>query len=148
MSRRTDSPSKRTPEILADLLAGHADAARSGHDAARRYLENAIQHNRSMPNAVKFFVYDLLCVACAGLELAERRDEAIALAARYLPDAQEETLRQFTEYLPTIALYEQGIRAASADDRLEDALGFCEAAIALGLGKVYERKAESLRRRL
>ncbi len=148
MSRRTDTCSKRTPEILEDVLSGHQEAVRNGPDHARRYLESALGHNKSMPNAVKFFVYDLLAGACAELELDERRDEALELAWQYTEAAGEDTERAFREYLPTAKLFDVGVRAALELGDVELAVQWCERAVGLGLGAGFERKAEGLRRRL
>ena len=148
MGKRLEPTGKKTPEILVDLLAGHTDAVRDGPDAARRYLENALQYNRSMPNAVKFFTLDLLASACADLGIDERRDEALALAWQHLEAAQADTGRQLTEYLPTAKMFDVGLRAAVDIDDIETAVLWCDRAIALGLGRAFERKAENLRRRL
>jgi hypothetical protein len=148
MARRTDTCSKRTPEILQDVLSGHQEAARNGPDHARRYLESALGHNKSMPNAVKFFVYDQLAGACAELDLDERRDEALALAWQYTTEAQEDTERAFRAYLPTAKLFDVGVRAALDLGDVEAAVLWCERAVGLGLGAAFERKAEGLRRRL
>ena len=148
MARRTDTCAKRTPEILEDVLGGHREAALHGPDHARRYLESAVGHNKSLPNAVKFFVYDLLAAACAELDLDERRDEALALAWQYTAEAQEDTERAFREYLPTARLFDDGVRAALDLGDVEAAVLWCERAVGLGLGAAFERKAEGLRRRL
>jgi hypothetical protein len=55
------APIRKTPaEILADLLAGHADARFGGAEKGKKYLLNFFARANSIPNAVKFFLYDLL----------------------------------------------------------------------------------------
>lgn len=146
MSKRTDPCRKRPNEILADLLEGHRVAALDGPDQARKYLERVIDGNRSLPNASKFFVYDLLAEACARSGAHERRDEAVALARRYLPFAQEDAERECKAYLPEIRCFERGIAAAVDGGDFEQALVLCEEAVALGLGRAYEAKAQSIGR--
>lgn len=148
MGKRLEPSGKKTPEILADLLTGHTDAVRDGPDAARRYLENALRNNRSMPNAVRFFLFDLLAHACAELGLDERRDEALALGWQHLDAAKEDLARQVDEYMPNARLFDVGLRANVDKDDIEQAVLWCERAIAHGLARAFERKAENLRRRL
>ena len=112
MSKRTDPCRKRPAEILADLLEGHRQAAFGGPAQARKYLERVIDGNKSLPNASKFFVYDLLAEACAKTGAEERRDEAVAQALHYLPFAQEDAPRECKAYLPEIRCFERGIAAA------------------------------------
>ncbi len=146
MSKRTDPCRKRPAEILADLLEGHRQAALEGPAQARKYLERVIDGNKSLPNASKFFVYDLLAEACAKTGAEERRDEAVAQALRYLPFAQEDAPRECKAYLPEIRCFERGIAAAVDGGEFEQALTLCEQAVALGLGRAYEAKAQSIRR--
>ena len=60
MADRT-APIRKTPaEILTDLMEGHNEALYSGADKAKKYLMKFSERNTSLPNAVKFFLYDLL----------------------------------------------------------------------------------------
>lgn len=154
MSRRIDPCRKRPQDILADLLEGHAEAVREGPQAARKYLEKVVDQNKSLPNACKFFVYDLLadaCYKCTQLgrdEHAERCAEAVQLARKHMADAREDAPRELQAYLPGIRAYEVGIAAAVDEGRYEDALALCHEAVELGLGRVYEAKARSIERML
>jgi hypothetical protein len=146
MSRRTEPSRKRPLEVLADLLDGHREAAIRGPDAARKYLERVQSENKSLPNAAKFFLYDLLADALLKLGRAAEAGAAAATARSYIGEAEADAPRQWKEYAPTMRAFEVGIAAASDEGRFEDALAICEAAIARGLGRVYESKADSLRR--
>ena len=143
MSRRPDIAHKKPPEILADLLEGHQFAKLDGPVVARKYLERSIEKHHSLPNAVKFFMYDLLCEAATDDDVV--RHEAVTNAFTYRAFAQEELPRQYKDWLPTIRCYAVAIDAALDQGEFADALDFAEQAVALGLGKVYEQKAESIR---
>jgi hypothetical protein len=145
MSRRPDIAHKKPPEILADLLDGHRMAALDGPLNARKYLERSIDKHHSMPNGVKFFLYDLLAEAAAQTNAPEVRDHAVQQAFTYLPFAQEDLPRQAKEWLPTVRCFEVAIDAALDEGHFEAALALAEDAVGLGLGKVYEQKAESIR---
>jgi hypothetical protein len=138
---------KTTAEILADLLAGHEEALRFGGPAkGQKYLLNFIERANSQPNAVKFFLFDLLAEdACRANDLDTCRT-AVTQAAGYLPAAQEDTLQQFRAYLPSIRLFERGIALAMDEGEFEQALAWCDQAIRLGLGKAYEAKRASIER--
>lgn len=148
MSKRTEPSRKRPLEVLADLQAGHREAAIAGPLQARKYLERVIEGNQSIPNATKFFLYDLLADACAQTGQAERLVEAVTMARKYLTEAQSEASREYKEYFSSIRCYELGISAAVDEGRFDEALAICEEAIALGLGKAYDAKANSIRRML
>lgn len=152
MSRRPDPIRKKTPDFLHDLLEGHRQAALNGPEAARKYLERTIAGQHSLPNAVKFFAYDLLCEAADQCEEHATRDEAVDQALKYLAAAREDLPRELQAWLPTMRCFEVGIGAAMDDGRFEQALALAEQAIELfqradqhGLGKVYEQKADSIR---
>jgi len=54
-------PIRKSPvEILSDLVSGHREALIAGAETARKYLLSFRDRNDSLPNAVKFFLYDLL----------------------------------------------------------------------------------------
>ena len=141
-------PIRKTPsEILTDLLNGHEAALRfGGTEKGRKYLQNFIERANSVPNAVKFFLFDLLAEdAFRGGDLEACRS-AVARAADYLLAAQEETPQRFREYAPSIRFFERGIGLAIDDGEFEKALALCDQAIALGLGKAYAAKKASVER--
>lgn len=146
MSKRKEPVQKRTVDVLEDVRTGHRQASFDGPQAARKYLERVFAGQHSLPNAVKFFAYDLLADACAQCGDAERRDEAIALARENAAAAEADTPREFKAYLPSIRMYEVGIAGAVDDGRFDDALALCGEAVTLGLGRVYEQKADTIRR--
>ena len=141
------SPIRKTPdEILADLVDGHNEALLGGAEKGKKYLLNFCERNNSIPNAVKFFLYDLLAEdAYRSDDLAACR-HAVARAADYLPAARAETLQRFRAYSPSIRFCERGIALAIDDGEFEQALALCDAALALGFGKVYEAKRASIER--
>jgi len=55
------APIRKTPaEILSDLMVGHEEALRfGGPEKGKKYLLSFIERANSIPNAVKFFLYDL-----------------------------------------------------------------------------------------
>lgn len=141
------SPIRKNPaEILADLMAGHDEALLGGAEKGRKYLLNFIGRANSIPNAVKFFLYDLLAedaYQCGDFEACR---DAVAKASGYLPVAQEEASQAFRTYSPSIRLFERGIALAIDEGEFEQALALCHRAIALGLGKAYEAKRASIER--
>ena len=148
MARRPEPNRKKPLDVLDDVLAGHREAALAGPSQAAKYLERALLANRSMPNACKFFVYDLLAEASAAAGDPGRCGEAVALAQNHLEDARVGAPRHLQAYLPQIRLFERGIGQAVAEGHLSVALALCEAALALGLGSFYAAKADSIRRLL
>ena len=142
-------PVRKTPdEILGDLMAGHAAARREGAGKAQKYLQHFAERANSIPNAVKFFLNDLLAEeAFLGNDLETCRT-ALDRAADYLPVAQTEAAQRFRAYVPSIRLFERGISLALDDGDFDRALSLCHQAIALGLGKAYEAKRASIERML
>ena len=140
-------PIRKTPsEILADLLAGHDEARLGSAEKGKKYLLNFVGRANSIPNAVKFFLYDLLAedaFQCGDLETCRA---AVATASDYLPVAQAETAQGFRAYAPSIHLFERGIALAIDEGEFDRALSLCDAAIALGLGKAYMAKRASIER--
>jgi hypothetical protein len=140
-------PIRKTPvEILADLVAGHTEALYGGAEKGKKYLLTFSERNNSIPNAVKFFLYDLLAEDAFQAGDLETCRTAVARASDYLPTAQAETLQRFREYCPAMRMYERGIALAFDDGEFEKALTLCDEAIALGLGKVYSAKRASIER--
>lgn len=146
MARRSDPCRKKPLEILDDVLAG---AAAAGDPVATaKYLRRVLEENKSLPNATKFFVYDLLADAHHRAGAAAEAAACAAEALRYVPNAQEDAPRHFKDYFAGMRAYEVGVAAHVDEGRFEEALALCEAAVALGLGKVYAAKADSIRRML
>ena len=146
MARRIEPSRKRPLEVLADVLSGHREANIAGPVQARKYLERVLVENKSIPNATKFFLYDLLAEACHATGEEARAREAVDLARQYVDDAREEAPREWKEHLPELRFLEISIALASDEGRFEEALADCETALKWGLGKAYEAKATSLRR--
>jgi hypothetical protein len=142
------APIRKTPdEILADLQEGHGDALRfGGPEKGQKYLRNFIERANSIPNAVKFYLFDLLCEDAGRLDDLEACRSAVDRAAAYLPAAQEETPQRFRDYASSIRFIERGIGLALDDGEFEKALSLCDQAIFLGLGKAYAAKRASVER--
>ena len=146
MAVRT-TPIRKTPvEILADLVAGHTEALYGGPEKGKKYLLNFYERNNSVPNAVKFFLYDLLAEDAYRCDDTETCRAALARAAEYLPVAREEMLQRFRQYAPSIRMFERGIAQALDDGEFETALALCDEAIALDLGGAYAAKRSSIDR--
>ena len=137
---------KNTSEILNDLVHGHRDAQLCGADKGKKYLLNFIERANSIPNAVKFFLYDLLAEDAFRTGDVETCRAAVSRAAEYLEAAQEETPQQFREYGGAIRFLELGIGLAIDEGEFEQALALCDKALALGLGKAYASKRASIER--
>lgn len=148
MAKRQE-PKRKTPaDVLEDLRTGHQEAAGHGPAEAQRYLEKVLSSQHSLPNAVKFFAHDFLVEASYTAGDLERCLEAVVEAQRYLPSAQEDATRDLQAYLPDLRFCERGIGLRADAGEIEEAVSLCDVAIALGLGKAYEAKRQSLERRL
>ena len=146
MADRT-TPIRKTPsEILTDLIDGHNEALFSGSEKGKKYLLKFGERNTSLPNAVKFFLYDLLAEDAYQSNDLDTCRTALARASEYLPVARAELPQRFSEYCPSIRLHERGIALAIDDGELEAALALCDQAISLGFGKVYAAKRASIER--
>ena len=140
-------PIRKTPaEILADLMDGHNEAGLGGPEKGKKYLLAFAGRSNSIPNAVKFFLYDLLAEDAFRCGDRETCRAAVAKASDYLPAAQAETPQRFREYGPSIRLFERGIALAIDDGEFQKALCLCDEATALGLGKAYASKRASIER--
>ncbi len=146
MSNRKEPIRKSPAEILVDLLSGHDEARIGGAEKAKKYLQNFIGRANSIPNAVKFFLYDLLVEDAFQSGDFEACLSALEAAHAYLPVAREELSQGFCSYVPSIRLFERGIGLAIDEGEFEKALALCDEAIALGLGKAYEGKRASIER--
>ena len=141
------TPIRKSPsEILTDLFNGHTEALYSGADKGKKYLQKFGERNTSLPNAVKFFLNDLLAEDAFQSDDLVTGRAALAGAAAYLPAARTELPQRFAEYIPLIRRFELGIALAIDDGELEAALSLCDEAIALGLGRVYTAKRASIER--
>lgn len=141
------TPIRKTPvEILADLVNGHNEAVLGGADKGKKYLLKFFERNTSMPNAVKFFLFDLLVEDAFVSDDLETCRTAIERACEFLPAAREEAAQRFREYSPSMRVFERGMALSIDDGEFEQALSLCDQAISLGLGKVYAAKRASLER--
>ena len=127
-------------------MAGHDEARGGGPEKGKKYLLNFIGRADSLPNAVKFFLHDLLAEDAFQCGDTETCRDAVARAADYLPVAQADAPQGFRSYRPSIRLFERGIALAIDDGEFEEALSLCDRAIALGMGKAYEAKRASIER--
>jgi len=141
------TPIRKTPiEILNDLVEGHRDARLEGAEKGMKYLLAFIGRAHSIPNAVKFFLYDLLAEdAFRSGDIMTCR-KAVDLAPTYLSAARDEMPHRVREYVPSIRLYELGIALALDDGEFEKALSLCDEATAIGMGKSYAAKRASIER--
>ena len=140
-------PIRKTPaEILADLMDGHNGARLGGAEKGKKYLLSFIERANSIPNAVKFFLYDLLAEDAFQSDDLETCRTAVARASDYLSVAQADMLQSFRTYVPAIRLFDRGIALAIDDGEFEKALSLCDEAIAIGLGKAYAAKKASMER--
>ena len=140
-------PVRKSPvDVLDDLVNGHREALIMGPEPARKYLLNFRDRNDSLPNAVKFFLYDLLVEAACQTNAVETCRTAVAEAGKYLPTAQADMPQRFREYCPSIRMFERGIELALDDGDFDQGLAMCKEAIALGLGPAYQAKQASIER--
>lgn len=146
MAKRQEPKRKSSEDFLADLRSGHAECF--GHQEGRRYLEKVLSAQHSLPNAVKFFAYDLLVEDAYQEGQLALALEAVKGAQTYLADAQETWPREVKEYLPRLRFLERGSALLADEGDVEGAIALCDQAIALGLGRAYEAKRQSLERRL
>ncbi len=148
MAKRQE-PKRKTPaDVLQDLRNGHQDAIGHGPVEAQRYLTKVLSAQHSLPNAVKFFAQDLLVEAAYQSGEHEACMEAVEAAQQYMPAAREDAERELQSYLPELRFCERGISVFADANEIEKAVALCDVAIALGLGKSYEAKRQSLERRL
>lgn len=148
MAKQRGPIGKRPDEILGDVFAGHSEALFAGSENGKRYLLNFLDKFNSIPNAVKFFIYDLLAEdAYQTGDLAVCR-QAVDRAGEYLEVVQAENARQLAEYLPKLRFVERGISIMVEEGEFEKALSLCDLAIKIGLHKAYAAKRVSIERML
>lgn len=148
MAKRQDPVRKTPADMLRDLREGHAEAVGDGFPEAVRYLEKVLSSQNSLPNAVKFFAYDLLVEDTYQAGQTDRCLEAVAATRKYLEAAREDAPQELKAYMPELRYCERGIGLLADEGEIEQALAVCDEAIALGLGRAYEAKRQSLERRL
>ncbi len=140
-------PNRKSPtEILDDLMNGHREALISGTETARKYLLKFRDRNDSLPNAVKFFLHDLLVEVAYQTDDVETCKTAVAEADNYLSAAQADMLQRFREYSPSIRMFERGIALAIDEGDFDLGIALCKKAIALGMGPAYQAKRASIER--
>ncbi|MFH2137453.1 MAG: hypothetical protein ABII88_02955 [Candidatus Omnitrophota bacterium] len=148
MADRRRAIVKKPNEILENVFAGHHEALFGGCENGKRYLLNFLEKFNSIPNSVKFFIYDLLAedaYQVADLDLCR---QAVDRAGEYLKDAQAENSRELAEYLPALRFAERGISIMVEAGEINKALSFCNLAIEIGLGKAYSAKKASIEKML
>lgn len=148
MSDRRRPPVKKSDEILEDVFAGHSEALVDGSQNAKRYLLNFLEKFNSIPNSVKFFIYDLLAEDAYQLDDPVLCRQAVDRAREYLEEAREKHARQLSQYLPALRFIERGISVAVEAGEYESALLLCDLAIENNLGKAYAAKKASIERML
>lgn len=141
------APTRKTPtEILDDLIRGHGEALYGGAEKGKKYLLTIVERHNSIPNAVKFFLYDLLSEDAFQSGDLETCRSAVDRATEYLPVAQAEMLQSFRTYCPSVRYFERGIALAIDEGEFDRALSLCDGATAIGLGKAYSAKRASIER--
>lgn len=139
---------KKPDEILEDVFVGHSEALLGGSENGKRYLMNFLEKFNSIPNRVKFFIYDLLAEDAYQVGDFVLCRQAVDRAGEYLEEAQAENSRQLAEYLPKLRFIERGISIMVEAGEFEKALSFCDLAIEIGLGKAYAAKKASMEKML
>ncbi len=144
MADRSRPLVKKPDAILENVFAGHREALLAGRESGKRYLQNYLEKFNSIPNAVKFFIYDLLAEDAYQADDLVLCRHAVDRASEYLKDAREKNSHQLTEYLPSLRFVERGISIMVEAGEFETALSFCDIAIENGLGKAYAAKKASI----
>ena len=148
MAERPRKVIKRPGEILESIFAGHARALLHGSENAKRYLSSYLEKSNSIPNAVKFFIYDLLAEDAYQTNDIVLCRLAVEMAQEYLLAAQAENNRRLSAYLPELRFVERGISIMVDSGEFEAAIAFCDRAIEIGLGKAYTAKKASIEKML
>ena len=148
MAERRRQLVKKPDEILENVFVGHSEALLGGSENGKRYLLNFLEKFNSIPNAVKFFIYDLLAEDAYQVDDLVLCRQAVDCAGQYLEEAKAKNSRQLAEYLPVLRFVERGISVMVEAGEFETALSFCDLAIEIGLGKAYAAKKASIERML
>ncbi len=144
MGKRQEPVRKSVKDVLADLLAGHREAAFGGPEFALKYLHRAFEGQVSMPNAVKAVAYDLYAEAQAQCRQWENCAVSVGVSLGYLPDLEAAFPHEYRRMLEDMTCFERGIQACTELGNFHAALNLCERAMALKLGEHYEAKRDSL----
>jgi len=144
MAERRRPVVKKPDEILENVFTGHSEALLGGSENGKRYLLNFLEKFNSIPNAVKFFIYDLLAEDAYQIDDLVLCRQAVDRAVEYLKEAQEENSRRLAEYLPALRFVERGISIMVETGEFEKAIFFCDLADEIGLGKAYAAKKASI----
>ena len=148
MGERRRPVVKKPDEILEDVFSGHHEALLGGRENGKRYLLNFLEKFNSIPNAVKFFIYDLLAEDAYQVDDLVVCRQAVDRAGEYLEEAQAENRRQLAAYLPALRFIERGISIKVEVGEFATALSSCDRAIEIGLGKAYASKKASIEKML
>jgi hypothetical protein len=148
MAERRRSVTVKPDDILEKVFVGHDEALLGGSENGKRYLLNFLEKFNSIPNRVKFFIYDLLAEDAYQVDDLVLCRQAVDRAGEYLKEAQAENSRQLAEYLPALRFIERGISVMVDAGEFETALSFCDLAIEIGLGKAYVAKKASIEKML
>ncbi|MBF0386856.1 MAG: hypothetical protein HQL20_03255 [Candidatus Omnitrophica bacterium] len=148
MSDRRRPPVKRADDILENVFVGHREALTGGPESGKRYLLNFLEKFNSIPNEVKFYIYDLLAEDAYQADDLVLCRQAVGRAGEYLEEARARNSRQLAEYLPALRFVERGISLTVEAGEYEAALSFCDLALENGLGKAYAAKRASIEKML
>ncbi len=142
------APNYKDPgDMLADALAGYEQAKLAGWEQAQKYLENYLLRNHSIPNGVKFFIYDLLAECSYCNKDLDACSGAVHKASQYIAEAQEQFNQEILKYKDKIRYIERGISLAVEQGEFKQAIQYCDKALELGLGSFYTAKKNSILRR-
>lgn len=144
MGKRQEPVRKSVKDVLADLLAGHREAAFGGPESALKYLRRTFEGQASMPNAVKAVAYDLYAEAQAQCGQWEGCAASVDVSLGYLSDLEAAFPHEYRRILEGMTCFERGIQAYTELGNFHAALSLCERAMALRLGEHYEAKRNSL----
>ena len=133
---------------MDNVFAGHSEALLSGSENGKKYLLNFIEKFNSIPNAVKFFIYDLLAEDAYQVDDLILCRQAVERAGEYLKEAHAKNSSQLAQYLPELRFIERGISIMVEAGEFEIALSFCDLAIGIGLNKAYAAKKASIEKML
>lgn len=148
MAERRKQFVKKPDEILENVFVGHSEALLSGSENGKRYLLNFLEKFNSIPNAVKFFIYDLLAEDAYQVDDFVLCRQAVERAGEYLKEAQAKNSSQLAKYLPALRFVERGISIMVEAGEFKTAISFCDLAIVIGLDKSYAAKKASIEKML
>ena len=148
MAERRKRLVKKPDEILENVFVGHSEALLSGSENGKRYLLNFLEKFNSIPNTVKFFIYDLLAEDAYQVDDFLLCRQAVERAGEYLEEAQAKNSSQLAKYLPALRFVERGISIMVDAGEFETAISFCDLAIVIGLDKSYAAKKASIEKML